>query len=384
MAHFIVFNSWGYINSFGVFQTYYQTALGHPPSDISWVGSVQIFLLFFIGTFSGRATDYGLFRQTFLVGSVFQLLGVFMTSLSTRYWQLFLAQGLCTGIGNGLVFCPAIALLSTYFIKKRALAIAIAASGSATGGLVYPAIVQQLLPRIGFPWTLRVVGFVMLALQAVSLTFTKPRLPPRKTGPLIEWSAFKELPYTLFTIGMFLNLWGLFFAFYYIGSFGRNLLHISQADSVNELLILNGVGLFGRIVPGYFADRYCGPLNILIPFAFVGGLLLYCWAAVSSKSGLVAFAIIYGFFAAGIQSLFPAVTTSLTTDLKKTGVRLGMVFSVIAFACLTGPPIGGALLQSDQGKYLYAQIFAGSCMMLGCASLVAARFAKVGFRKEKI
>lgn len=85
MGHLVVFNTWGYIISFGVFQSYYVTTLNHPPSDVSWVGSVQIFLLFFIGTFSGRATDYGLFRATFLLGSFFLLLGVFMTSLSTRY-----------------------------------------------------------------------------------------------------------------------------------------------------------------------------------------------------------------------------------------------------------------------------------------------------------
>ncbi len=384
MAHLIVFNTWGYINSFGVFQTYYVETLGHPPSDISWVGSVQIFLLFFVGTFSGRATDYGLFRLTFLVGCFFQLLGVFMTSLSTKYWQLFLAQGICTGLGNGLVFCPALSLLSTYFSKKRALAIGIGASGSATGGLVFPVIVQQLLPKIGFPWTVRVIGFVMLAIQAVTLAFTKPRLPPRKSGALVEWSAFKELPYTLFSIGMFLNFWGLYFAFYYIGSFGRNILGISETDSINDLLILNGVGLIGRLVPAHLADRFFGPLNTLIPFVFVSGLLLYCWAAVSSKGGLVGFAVIYGLFAAGIQSLFPATLSSLTTDLKKAGVRMGMVFSVISFACLTGPPLAGALIQRKDGDYLYAQMFAGTVLMAGCATLVAARVAKKGWRKARV
>lgn len=234
MGHLVVFNTWGYINSFGVFQTYYVAKLGHPPSDISWVGSTQIFLLFFVGTFSGRATDAGFFKATFIAGSLLQLIGVFMTSLSTKYWQLFLAQGLCTGLGNGLVFCPSLALLSTYFTKKRSLAIGIAASGSSTGGLIYPVIVQQLLPKIGFPWTVRVLGFVMLALQAVTLAFIKTRLPPRKSGPLVEWGAFKEIPYTLFSIGnnevpdnselflrflgMFLSFWGLYFAFYYVSA----------------------------------------------------------------------------------------------------------------------------------------------------------------------
>ncbi len=37
MGHLIIFNTWGYINSFGVFQTFYVGMLGHPPADISWV-----------------------------------------------------------------------------------------------------------------------------------------------------------------------------------------------------------------------------------------------------------------------------------------------------------------------------------------------------------
>lgn len=348
------------------------------------VGSVQIFLLFFIGTFSGRATDYGLFKLTFLVGSILQLVGVFMTSLSTKYWQLFLAQGVCTGLGNGLIFCPTLSLLSTYFTKKRSLAIGIAASGSATGGVVFPAIVQQLLPKIGFPWTVRVLGFVILALQAVALTFTKTRLPPRKTGPLVEWAAFKEVPYALFAIAMFLNFWGIYFAFYYVGSYGRDILGISQTEAINNLLILNGVGIFGRLIPAYLSDRYFGPLNTLVPFAFVSGLLLYCWTAVTSKSGLVGFAVIYGLFASGIQALFPATLASLTTDLKKAGVLMGMIFSVVSFACLTGPPLAGALIQRRNGSYLYAQMFAGSVMMGGCITLVACRVSKSGWKKAKV
>ncbi|KAL9011362.1 MAG: hypothetical protein Q9173_003784, partial [Seirophora scorigena] len=318
VGHLVVFNTWGLINSFGVFQTYYIIALNRPPSDISWIGSIQIFLLFFVGTFSGRATDYGLFKTTFILGSILQLVGVFMTSLSTRYWQLILSQGITTGLGNGLLFCPSLAVLSTYFSSKRAVAIAIAASGSATGGLVFPVIVQQLLPKIGFGWTVRVLAFVMLGLQTIAFVLAKPRLPPRKAGPIVEWAAFGELPYTLFAIGMFLAFWGLYFAFYYVGSFGRDVLGISQKESVNNLLIMNGVGLVGRMVPAYFADRYFGPLNSLIPFVFVSGLLVFCWAAVTSQSGLTAFAVVYGLFAAGIQSLFPATTSSLTIDMKKT------------------------------------------------------------------
>ena len=206
-VHLTIFSTFGYITSFGAFQTYYETALGVAPSTISWIGSVQIFLLFFIGTFSGRALDAGLFQIVYVSGAVFQLLGIFTTSAATTFWQLFLAQALCSGIANGLQFCPAMSLITTYFAKKRALVVGIAALGSCSGGVVIPVIVQQLLPRIGFPWTVRVIGFVMLATNITTILLYRTRLPPRKTGPIFEWAAFREAPYSLYCAAMFFNYW---------------------------------------------------------------------------------------------------------------------------------------------------------------------------------
>jgi len=68
-----------------------------------------------------------------------------MASLSTQYWQLFLAQGICCGLGNGFLFCPAVTLVSTYFDKKRGVALGIAASGSATGGKSHIFYHQRLI-----------------------------------------------------------------------------------------------------------------------------------------------------------------------------------------------------------------------------------------------
>ena len=133
-------------------------------------------------------------------------------------------------------------------------------------------------------------------------------------------------------------------------------------------------------MPAVLADRYCGPLNILIPASFFAGLLLYCWAAVYTLNGEVAFIVVFGYSAAGVQSMFPATLSSLTVDLKKMGVRIGMVFSIISVACLTGSPLAGALIQRKQGEYLYAQIFAGSVMVCGSLMLVAARVAQTGFK----
>lgn len=55
-----------------------------------------------------------------------------------------------------------------------------------------------------------------------------------------------------------------------------------------------------------------------------------------------------------------------------------MVFSVVAFASLTGSPIAGALIQANHGNYLGAQIWAASSMLLGAVALTAARVARTG------
>ncbi|KAF7506644.1 hypothetical protein GJ744_011576 [Endocarpon pusillum] len=378
LVHLVIFNTWGYVNSFGLFQTYYTSTLFLSPSAVPWIGSFQIFLLFFIGTFSGRATDAGFFKASFIAGSALQLVGVFTTSVCTKYWQLFLAQGICTGIGNGLVFVPSVSLVSVYFLKNRSLAIGFCASGSATGGLVFPAMAERLLPRVGFAWTVRAIGFVMLSTMVLCAVFLRPRLPPRRSGPIVEWSAFRERPYALFSFAMFFIFWGIYIGFYFVGSFGKDELGVSQSTAIQLLLLMNGVGLFGRLIPNYYADKSIGPLNAIIPFAAISCLLLYCWVAVHSVAGLWAFAVTYGIFAAGIQSLFPATLTSLTSDPKRAGVRMGMVFSLVSFAVLTGPPIAGALISLAGGRYVYAQIFAGSSMVAGVATLLAARVAKAG------
>lgn len=108
------------------------------------------------------------------------------------------------GLGNGFIFCPSMATISTYFEKRRALAMGVAAAGSATGGLVYPSIMRQLLPSVGFPWAIRAIAFVQLGTLGVAACFLKSRIPPRRSGPLVEWSAFKELEYSFYVLGSFM------------------------------------------------------------------------------------------------------------------------------------------------------------------------------------
>jgi hypothetical protein len=86
---FLMFNTWGIANTFGAFQTYYEEAIfsDQSPSNISWIGSIQIFLLLFVGGgCTGQIFDAGYLREMVIVGSTLAVFGMMMTSICKEYW----------------------------------------------------------------------------------------------------------------------------------------------------------------------------------------------------------------------------------------------------------------------------------------------------------
>jgi len=147
---------------------------------------------------------------------------------------------------------------------------------------------------------------------------------------------------------------------------------MNYTDSLNLLLVLNGVGAVGRVALNTLADRI-GPVTVFVPTALVAGLCVLCWAAVENIGGLYAWSVFYGIVGGGIQSLFPAGLSSLTTDLRRAGVRMGMVFTITSFSVLIGPPIAGTLITATGGRYYAAQAFAGVALLVGTGFIIGAR-----------
>jgi hypothetical protein len=139
---------------------------------------------------------------------------------------------------------------------------------------------------------------------------------------------------------------------------------------------MNGVGLFGRVVPALLADKYFGILKTLIPAVGISGILLFGWIGVTSTEGLFGWAVIYGIASNATQSLFPAAVGDLSTDPTRVGTRVGMVLGVVSISSFTGPPIGGRLIAIHNGDFLYAQLFGGSTLLLGCLAYGFAALSK--------
>ncbi|KAK7427931.1 hypothetical protein QQZ08_005544 [Neonectria magnoliae] len=377
--------AWGYPASFGVYQLYYEESLHLPSSQISWIGSAQTFLTFAVCGPAGRLADAGYTRETMLVGSLLAVLGTFMTSLCKQYWQIFLAQGICTGMGLGIIFMPAVSVVSSYFKKKKAFALAIAAMGTGFGSLIFPSTLQYLIPQIGFPWAIRCAGFVALAMVIIANLMLKPYLPPRRSGPLIEWEAFRELPYILFSIGAFLNFYALYFGFFYINVYARNIIGFSSVDAVGLLLITNGMSIPARPVVGYLADYHFGPINTFLMGMTLLSMMVYAWIGVHGRTGMYVFSVFFGLANGACQGTFVGANASLTKDPKKMGTRFGMIQTMSAFASLAGAPTAGAIIDRSNGRFLWAQVWGGTVMITAASFIAASRIAATGWElKAKI
>ena len=95
-------------------------------------------------------------------------MAIFMISLCFQYYQIFLAQAVLLGISMGFVTWPPFAVVSRNLPHHRGLALGVITRGSSVGGIVWPIMIEQLFNKqnIGFPWTVRILGFAMLPLLA--------------------------------------------------------------------------------------------------------------------------------------------------------------------------------------------------------------------------
>ncbi|KAI0547726.1 major facilitator superfamily domain-containing protein [Xylaria curta] len=392
---FVYFITLGQLSAFSTYQDYYEEKMlaSYSPSTISWIGTSQVFLLGIVGLLSGALYDRGHTHIALIPGFVSVVLGLLLLSFSYQYWHVLLSQGFLVGIGGGLIYIPAISIVSLGFPTKSALALGIAATGSAIGGIIWPIVFQRLLPEIGFAWTNRVFALMVLILAIASyftLTVSHPldlKLLFRRTKDEGEYGSESDTPmpinkkstvflaslkgrdYHFLCVSIFFVLLGYWIPLFYLVPFASHSL-TSSARASDLLSILNAASLFGRVLPAALGHKI-GAANILLAGATILGVLILSWISIQSIAGITVWVIFLGFTAGSVITI-PNAVGSLLSKPSETGLRLGVMWAVGAFAELIGPPIAGALLTEHDGRvsYLGCQIFGGLSVLVGAGFLV--------------
>ena len=250
---------------------------------------------------------------------------------------------------------------------------AIIASGSAVAGIVLPIMIDRLLnySSLGFGWTQRVVGFIVLALAIIASLTIKPGVPTRK-GTYFLPEAFKNWVFAFQVLGLFLVCWGLFTPFFYLPTYAQQ--HGMGVALSNYLIaILNAGSFVGRLAAGGFGVSV-GQFNVLAACTTICSVLIFCWLKITSNAALIVFAVLYGMFSGGVISTMISTLAQVAPSPSQIGTYIGMASGIFGVAALTGTPINGALI-SHYGGYTQATIFSGVCALAGSGFLLAARLA---------
>ncbi|KAJ7038563.1 major facilitator superfamily domain-containing protein, partial [Mycena alexandri] len=321
------------VTSFGVFEEHYSVnqLKDKPLSSISWIGSLQLSLVLLVGCVSGPMFDAGYLKSMIAFGGTLYVFCLFMTSISTQFYQFVLSQGLGVGV-----------------------------PGASIGGTVSPIAMRRLFDEVGFPWAVRTLAFLVLFCMTIRLS------PPRKIDRIVD---IPYRAYCFLVLGISLISLGLYGVTYAVATVSH-----PTSRSTRILSILNAVSLAGRLLPNLIAQRV-GPINMLICSCSLAGILAFVWVSAHSTAAILAFNGIFGF------ASVPAALVSLSVHANNIGLRLGMMFFCSSFAWLASSPIQGALLKVDP-TYRAASIFSG-CVVLSGVSMVLVARVLVGRRTGK-
>ncbi|KAK0451990.1 MFS general substrate transporter [Desarmillaria tabescens] len=394
------FSTFGYVNAWGVrlsillssevvmailqqvFQAYYEGTLlkDLDSSKIAWIGSVQYSLVFMPGLITGRMFDIGYFKLPFFLANTLLVVATFLVAQCTQYWHFLLCQGFAIGLACGTIFGPSMGIIGHWFRRRRGLALGIMATGFSIGGTVIPITAPNLINAVRFPWTMRIIAFILMFVLGIANLTLKRRLPPANvSGGILNLKAFRSAPYTIWFIASFIAFLGLYTVLTYI-SVSAAAYGISADTSFYMVSIVNASSRIGRIVAGIFIDRI-GAVNYFGPATIITAGLTYVWPFARILPSMIIVAIIYGFSSGAYASSFLTPIFELG-EIGDLGRRTGMTMSVAALGALAGPPISGAI-HTVTGGFEVVGYYAGSTILLAVVLMFVVRHLVLGTLRGK-
>jgi MFS family permease len=346
---------------------------------IAWIGSIQLFFTTIGCLPAGILIDRGYLKSLIAVGTVLEITGLILTSFFHGYWPIFFAQGVCMGIGSGLMAVIPVAVLSTFFEKKRMLATGIASTGASLAGIAYTLSMRALFTSVSFAWAVRVFALIILITNAVAFFVMRLQAQHGGKDSAFGFHHFKDLPYTVFVLAFTLFVASSFAPFFFIQDYAIKL-GVSKDMAFNLLSIMNAANIFGRFVPNFVADRY-GGINTLLPLSIACIITLCMLPLAQDANVLIAISIVYGFLSGGVIIIPGPTITDLSPTNSEIGVRLGLAYLVAAFGGLLGNPAMGALKGDGRDaveNFRGVWFCAAGIMGAGTIAIVATRWLKVG------
>ncbi|MBL0934785.1 MAG: MFS transporter [Rhizobiaceae bacterium] len=290
-----------------------------------------------------------------VVGSALALaIGYGTAALAPSIWVFAIVQTLI-GFGAAATFGPLIADISHWFVKRRGVAVAAAASGNYFAGAIWPLVIQAFLPDWGWRTTYLGIGiFALVTMVPLALMFLKARAPDLGSGAhAVVPKPIRSIDLSPRQLQILLSIAGLgccvamsmpqvhIVAYCVDLGFG-----VGTGAEMLSLMLVGGV--VSRLASGFLADHIGGVKTLLIGSVFQM-LALAAYIPFDGLASLYLVSLVFGLSQGGIVPSY-AIIVREYLPAHEAGQRVGLVI----MATIIGMALGGwlsGLIYDITGSY---------------------------------
>lgn len=289
----------------------------------------------------GRVVDrFGVTRA--LIGSALLIAAATaLAALSPSVLILCVLQFI-VGFGTAASFGPLIADVSLWFLKRRGIAVAIAASGNYLSGAIWPVILAGILAGQGWRAVYLVLAVVTLALVIPLALLLRRRVPlaARAHSDSVSLARADTTGLSPRMLALLLGLAGvgccvaMSMPQVHIVSYCVDLGYGPAVGSQMLSLMLLG-GVASRLVSGLLADRLGGVRTLLIGSG-LQSVALFLYLPSGGLTSLYVVSLIFGLAQGGIVPSYAVIVREYMPSAEA-GRRVGFVM----MATILGMALGG-------------------------------------------
>ena len=324
-------------------------------------------------------------RRVILLGIGFVGLSLVLMGRMTHLWQYYV---LCITEVIGYVLTgpiPNQVLISNWFRAKRGRAMGYAYLGLGLGGAVSPLAIGWLIGNFGWRRAFEAVGAVILLVlfpAGIWITRSTPQemgLNPDGESAAETGSAAAEAPSANVRAAVRSSNFWLILAgtTLTIGAIGAVMQHIilflkdQQFSTAQATRLASGLlvsSLAGRVVVGYFADRY-NKKNVMAVFYLVLGLSIPMLFLAPNRVALWGFAVVFGFAMGADYMLIPLVTAECF-GLAALGKLLALIIMGYSLGQWFAPWLAGRIFDTYR-SYDFAWMIMATAGVVGALAIYA-------------
>ncbi|MFQ5624069.1 MAG: MFS transporter [Paracoccaceae bacterium] len=303
----------------------------------------------------GRFVDRFGISRALVISGIAIAAGFWLVSIATSIWQVAIVQGVLIGVGASTCFGPLIADVSHWFVRRRGIAVALAASGNYIAGAVWPVLLKDVIAEDGWRAAYSAVALVCVVTM-VPLALLLRRRPEAaqfgatvsgSTGTIRSINLSPRALQTLLAVAGVACCVAMSMPQVHIVALCADLGY-GVAVGAEMLALMVAGGVLSRLVFGFLSDRIGGVRTLLLG-SCLQCIALFLYLPFNGMASLYVVSLVFGLSQGGIVPAY-AIIVREYLPAREAGQRVGLVMMATIGGMAFGGWLSGAIFDAT-GSY---------------------------------